>query len=370
MKVSVIIPIYNVASYVGDCLLSVLNQTYRDIEVIIVDDKSEDDSMLIVKALLKKEKSALTVKIVTHEKNRGLSAARNTGIEHSTGDYLYFLDSDDEITADCIEKLLNGVKTERVDMVVGDYVVQGSKDFYPPLKLRTSLIEGNKKIVRMYMREKIYVMAWNKLVRKSFITKNQLYFKEGLIHEDCLWSFQCACKAEVLAIVKEVTYIYKVRGGSITSTSLFDKEFSAGMTNLQEMIRYADSLSILKGQYVFSFIEEEKVRLGRKCLMQGDLDRMSELYTFMRSSPHAGHCKLLLWNFFRCRKLMRDAHYFLPLCIGREYYQNLPLYLKHKRQIKLRFYKWFMYILFSIAFRRDLSKAVLPKLNIPDAILT
>ncbi len=353
MKVSIIIPVYNVASYISDCLRSVLSQVYQNIEVIIVNDKTEDDSMAIVEAMLKQNATSFDVKIVSHQENRGLSAARNTGIKNSTGDYLYFLDSDDEITKDCIERLVCDAIDTHADIVVGDYLVQGSEEFYPPLKLKNSFINGNKKIINAYMREKIYVMAWNKLVRKDFITENQLYFKEGLIHEDCLWSFQCVCQAKTLAVVKYVTYIYKIRKNSITSSISFDKEFSSGITNLTEMVWYADNLSILKNYNVSSFLEEEKIRLLRKCMAHGERVNVGELYQLIRTLPHLGRCDIFFCELFKCRKLIRDAHYFLSSNAGEKYYQNVPFYLKHKKQIKCRFYKWFVYVLFCVLINKQ-----------------
>lgn len=98
MKISIIIPIYNVAEYVSDCLKSVLQQTYKNIEIIIVNDCTEDNSMVIIEGLLKESATSIPYKIINHTRNQGLSVARNTGIKNSTGDYLYFMDSDDEIT--------------------------------------------------------------------------------------------------------------------------------------------------------------------------------------------------------------------------------------------------------------------------------
>lgn len=95
MKVSIIIPVYNVSKYIKRCLKSVLGQTWKDLEIILVDDCTPDDSMDIVRGILETSSRSDIVTILKHEKNRGLSAARNTGIRQATGNYLYFLDSDD-----------------------------------------------------------------------------------------------------------------------------------------------------------------------------------------------------------------------------------------------------------------------------------
>ena len=121
MKVSIIIPVYNVSPYIERCIKSVMNQTYQDIECILVNDASPDDSIDIAKLLIENYDGPIQFQILSHGHNRGLSAARNTGIDASTGDYLYFLDSDDEITPDCIKLLMDEVKKyPNVEMVQGE----------------------------------------------------------------------------------------------------------------------------------------------------------------------------------------------------------------------------------------------------------
>lgn len=216
-KVSIVIPIYNVAAYIGDCLRSVFEQTYPQIEVVLVDDVTPDDSMEQAVPWIQKLQEKYEVKTITHAVNRGLSAARNTGIKASTGDWVYFLDSDDEITPDCIALMVAEVeKHPDVDFVIGNVKFVGSTwDF--PLKCK-AYVTGNEKILYDYTTYKWYMMAWNRLYKKTYILKHNLYFKEGLLHEDELYSFQVATTAQAMAAVYEETYIYKVRSvGSITA---------------------------------------------------------------------------------------------------------------------------------------------------------
>ena len=107
--VSVIIPIYNVAPYIERCLLSVITQTYDALEIVLIDDCGVDDSMKIAESTLQNVEHLRIVKILHHEKNRGLSAARNTGIMAATGRYLFFLDSDDWIKPDCIQQMVERI---------------------------------------------------------------------------------------------------------------------------------------------------------------------------------------------------------------------------------------------------------------------
>lgn len=121
MKISIIVPVFNVEQYIKECFDSIAAQTYKgDIECIFVDDCGQDDSVAILEQLITEYHGPIQFSIVHHEHNKGLSGARNTGIRQAKGDYLYFLDSDDTITPDCIEKL--GMLAEKypgVEMVQG-----------------------------------------------------------------------------------------------------------------------------------------------------------------------------------------------------------------------------------------------------------
>lgn len=220
--VSIIIPVYKVEQYIERCLDSVLSQTYRNIEVILVDDCSPDHSMEVAhqyidKSLQSKNISFLYLK---HDHNRGLSAARNSGLNVAKGKYVYFLDSDDELTIDCIEKLSKPLKDEYYDLVVGNIQTIGNDRLHEFLKLKLSDGEvlRNNEIINAY-RRKWNMMAQNKLYKLDFIRREKLKFKEGLIHEDELWSLQVACLAKSLRSVGSYTYKYYIRQGSIMSKS-------------------------------------------------------------------------------------------------------------------------------------------------------
>lgn len=365
MKISIIIPIYNVAAYIRNSLLSVLNQTYKDLEIILVNDQTKDNSMDIVQDILRTTISEFPIRIINHKKNQGLSAARNTGINESTGEYLYFLDSDDEITTDCIETLVKQVEKEYPDIVIGDYRVIGSDDFYPPLRLNTTMIKGQTNILKSYVRGQFYVMAWNKLVRRSFILSNNLFFKEGIIHEDNLWSFQCACHAHKLAVIKHTTYLYKIRKNSITTLSSQEKEIKDSKTVLKEIVYYANKLHLLTNKHVTLFIEKEKLRLLHTFLRYSKTVSIEDLHTFIVTLPRPTLIQLLQYDFFHKRRLVRDAYYFLPPYLSQQYYSLLPKmivkYAHGKIKDTLSFYQWFFCILFYLVRNRFPKEFHLPK---------
>ena len=219
MKITIIIPVYKVEIYVKECILSVINQTYDNIECIIVDDCSTDKSMQIVYELLNNYSGCIDFKIIIHKKNAGLSAARNSGIRAATGKFVLFLDSDDLLPdKNAVSEL---VKTSEVysypDIVIGSFSTVGGNINIPTKQLSAEYISGNEAIYSSFIQYFWPQMAWNKLVATDLILSNQLYFQENLLHEDDLWSYQLALKAHSLAFCKKNTYCYRIRENSITT---------------------------------------------------------------------------------------------------------------------------------------------------------
>lgn len=218
-KISVIIPLYNVEKYIEDCLKSVVRQTYKGrIECIIVDDCGVDDSLAITQSFVKTYKGNIEFKIVHHTHNRGLSAARNTGVEYATGEYIYFLDSDDYISDDCLEILTEPLHERDYDMILGDLQMFGKpRDILFLPEERTSILGNDEIFKHWYVDRLIYVMAWNKLTKASLFKQYDLTFLEGQLHEDELWTYKIASHIKSLAIQKHCTYYYRIRENSITA---------------------------------------------------------------------------------------------------------------------------------------------------------
>jgi glycosyltransferase involved in cell wall biosynthesis len=227
LAVSIVVPVYAVSAYIERCISSVMCQMYDHIECIIVDDATPDDSITKCEQLIANYKGPIHFVILHHERNRGLSAARNTGIDAATGEYVLFLDSDDELTSDCIEKLLNPIQNDpTIEMVLGNYEIYSQYNSQSPIKQRrTNLQEGDydtkEKVWKLYKKGGGYDgHAWNKLINKEFLKQNQLYFKEGIMWEDMVWSFITVQYLRHLYIIPEVTLMYYVRPKSImTGTS-------------------------------------------------------------------------------------------------------------------------------------------------------
>ena len=176
IKVSVIVPVYNVESYLSECLDSIINQTLKEIEIICVDDCSTDNSYIILEEYSKKDSR---IKIIKHKENRGLGPARNTGIENATGEYISFIDSDDYVSLDFLENLYSTAKKFNSDIVntLSIYRDNDEKLFnyynMPDNISEVSII--NEKVNTF---EYLFMTAWNKIYSKDFLLKNDLYFME------------------------------------------------------------------------------------------------------------------------------------------------------------------------------------------------
>lgn len=216
--VSIIIPLYNVENYVIDSLKSAFAQTYSDIDFLLVDDCSTDHTMQIVEEYVLNHPRREAVRIIHHDKNLGLSAARNTGLEKACGEYVYFMDSDDEITEDCIENFYQAISDSGADWVMGNIELQGASSQHIK-KVLERQIEGEE-IFLSYLNQEWLEAACNKLLRRTFLIENELTFVSGLLHEDVLWSYHLAKVSKKVKFIQNKGYIYKVREGSITSTKV------------------------------------------------------------------------------------------------------------------------------------------------------
>ena len=222
MKISVIIPVYNVEKYIRRCLLSVKDQKCEDfnIECLIVDDCSPDGSMTIVRDLIEKnDDKSITFTIISHEKNKGLSEARNSGIKASTGDYLYFIDSDDDILENTFARYYSYLhEYPFVDVIMGNSLEREYNLLTNTTVTYLSLISDKQTIIYNLLCRKIDRHAWNKLIRRSFIVDNNLFFDTGLLYEDVTWTYRLFTTVSSVLIVPELTYMYEYNPSSIVHT--------------------------------------------------------------------------------------------------------------------------------------------------------
>jgi glycosyltransferase involved in cell wall biosynthesis len=213
-------PVYNVEKYVEQALLSALNQTYENIEYIIVDDRGTDKSMDIVRRIISGHPRGKNVRIIAHEKNIGLGAVRNSGIENARGKYFFFMDSDDEISSDCIEKLHVKMQEHEVDFVSGSYRKRlRSGEIVEDIVYTDSGICGHLEIARQFFETRnksLPVFLWNKLYRLSFLRNNHIVCNPNQLNEDNIFSFQVFLNAFSCSFIPDITYFYSDTPNSIT----------------------------------------------------------------------------------------------------------------------------------------------------------
>jgi glycosyltransferase involved in cell wall biosynthesis len=221
-KVTIAIPIYNVEKYVERALNSALNQTFESIEYILVDDKGTDRSRDIVEAVLKNHPRKKDVRIIDHATNIGLGAVRNTAIANAQGEFIYFMDSDDEITPDCISALHNAMAEMPVDFVAASHKCKTQsgqpsnlyQDAIYPDKLITN---AEHAVAKAFYLEKvpITIYSWNKLYNLNFLRGNGIKCMQALA-EDIWFNYHIILRAQSCRLLSDVTYIYYETPNSIS----------------------------------------------------------------------------------------------------------------------------------------------------------
>lgn len=216
MKVSIIIPVYNVAPYIKRCLDSVAAQTYTgDMECILVDDCGKDDSVKLAKEWIDSYTGRTKFFLLSHTTNQGQSAARNTGLKAASGDYIFFLDSDDAITPECIESLASfAAKYPDVDFVQGQTVNNAQGTVVLHYIHQFPEYENNTEQMCFCILRHSMPSACNKLIKYSFITLNSLFFPVGIVHEDLYWLFFVMKRVKSVAFTNIGTYYYYTNGDS------------------------------------------------------------------------------------------------------------------------------------------------------------
>lgn len=227
IKVSIIVPMYHVEQYITLCLDSVAQQTMNNgIECIVVDDCGNDKSLDIAKKWIEDYRGNIEFRIVERTENGGLSAARNTGIEAARGEYLYFLDSDDEITPICLEKMWGMVEQfGHVDLVQGAFYEELS-EANSTSAIRFPVYSEDRRKIKSFLLQYLgdIVGAQSRLVKKTFLQEHSLYFKNGIIHEDNYWTFFLAKYVVRMAYCNVCTYYHRYNPNSITGNVNVQKE--------------------------------------------------------------------------------------------------------------------------------------------------
>ena len=313
-KVSIIVAAYNIADYIAACMDSILNQSYRNLEIIVVDDGSTDDTPKILANYAKQDDR---VQII-HQKNRGLSAARNTGILAATSDYLCLIDGDDTILKDYVAKLYSRLEHTKADIAVCGYETISINRHESHVTYREAETTTGPDATRnlLLTQENLDIVAWNKMYKKSLFVDNNVFYPVGEINEDNLTTYKLYSKAGRVTYLMEPLYQYYRRTGSIMDKTsvlfrLGVKERAAGeaidyFAASDASLRAAASVSLLLAKFAYvdsslrGEISEKKGNQAlkwikahsREYIKNPQLPRKVAVYLFLCCTPNSGPYKL------------------------------------------------------------------------------
>lgn len=317
-KVTICMPIYNVAKFVERALLSALNQTMPDIEYLLVDDRGSDDSMDIVRHIIAEHPRGRCVRIVENQKNCGLAYVRNVCVKEAAAPYVYFMDSDDEIHPKAMESLYKEIQCCQADVVGGGYKMVSGK--FSQVHSADCNLRTTPDIIKAFLKDGTYsISLWNKLYNKEFLIKNNIRCIEGHQQEDAVFSVQVVQHARYIRLVPMVTYFYYINEGSLEvqrRSNFSERNF----VNQDEIIRYfVEVMRQMDAQYGVLFktnilqriMRVKKEILSSVVLSQDDKRRMFAKLEEYKSVYNGvlGNVSVYLYRFimqrpYRCQSLL------------------------------------------------------------------
>ena len=219
-KITVIVPVYNVEHYLDKCLDSLINQTYKNLEIIVINDGSTDNSGIICQEYARKDNRIVYIE----KENGGLSDARNVGLDKMTGSYVTFIDSDDWVELDYVEVLYNKLLEYCADIAVGNYCKFNESDsnfyfhisgnYFEKLYDNVSIVDCLNDSNKLF--NSALIVAWGKIYRKEIVSNFR--FPVGRVAEDTIFNLRALLASKNIVYINKASYIYRVRSGSISNT--------------------------------------------------------------------------------------------------------------------------------------------------------
>lgn len=232
--ISIIVPVYKVEKYLDRCVRSLVNQTYKNLEIILVDDGSPDNCPKMCDEWAKKDSR---IKVI-HKENGGLSDARNKGFEQSLGEYILFVDSDDYIDEKMVEIMYNRIIEDKTDMCICDFsTFEDGQNPNKNFTMEPKVISAEKTLKSLiYDKSNVYfVVAWNKLFRRELLEK--VKFPKGRIHEDEFTCHRFIGECKTISCIYNPLYFYYMREGSITKSKFTEKKLDVIMA-MDDRVEY------------------------------------------------------------------------------------------------------------------------------------
>lgn len=224
-KISIIIPVHNVEKYIEDCLLSVINQTidHSVIECVIVNDCTPDNSMEIIDRIIKNyqlENGKMTINVINHEKNMGVSISRNDGIDAAKGDYVFFIDSDDYLYPDCLKSLYDAhLMHLDAELIIGN----AYNEMLSTKQFDIQNVEIINYLNYLFEGTLAHYTIWNMLIRRNILNKYDIRFKTDVsVSEDDLFNFHLYSLVKKAVIIPQITYFYRKNSNGQTLNCKFE----------------------------------------------------------------------------------------------------------------------------------------------------
>ncbi len=309
--ISVIVPIYNVEDYLDKCINSILNQTYKNLEIILVDDGSPDNCPKMCDEYAKKDNR---IKVI-HKKNGGLSDARNKGIEIANGEYITFVDSDDYLSNDCIELLYINIVKYDSDISIGGHQVVYDNGKIINKYSNTEYVSTPKEVLdKILYSDGIDLSAWAKLYKRNLF--NNIKYPVGRIYEDAATTYKLVDISDKISIISKPIYYYIIRNDSISNNSFTEKKMDL-IVSTKEMTDY---------------VRQKYPELSRGCDRRLMYSYLSTLTQLAKSKQVDNNIKLQLVSFIKKnRKLImkdnrapfRDKLGIISLLFGFRFYKAI-----------------------------------------------
>jgi len=258
--VSIIVPVYGVERYIERCAESLFGQTYKDIEYIFVNDATPDQSIEVLRSVMARyPERAKAVKIVEHPKNRGLSAARNTGLDHAIGDYIWHVDSDDYVATNAVEKCVEAAEKQQADIVIFDINIVTMKG----VDTERVTYKDKEDYIRRLLQHTQKCAHWNKFYRKSLLDATGIRSDEQIrLAEDYAVTPRLLYCAKQVAMLHEPLYFYETTNQSsyvhnLSRTAMESQHKADGILTVffADKPEYADIIAVLPQRSMTSMIK-------------------------------------------------------------------------------------------------------------------
>lgn len=240
-KISIIVPVYKVEKELDRCVQSLLKQTYKNLEIILVDDGSPDRCPILCDQYAMEDERIRVI----HKKNGGLSDARNAGLNLATGEYVLYVDSDDYIELDSCERLISATSDGQVDIVVGNAIMEkpdGNEKMIHSATPAGFIYSAKDFVEKAVCESQWYAPAWLNMYRRKFLLDNELYFKKGIYFEDVQMLPRVFLPAKKITCIDGTFYHYIIRENSIMTSQRDEKKKNDSVKNLKEWKNQFDLL--------------------------------------------------------------------------------------------------------------------------------